>query len=122
MMQKIDISEIERTILATFLYADGLPTSDFEKLLSYNLDYSLFRSNITIKSTAKAISMLQEQGHPIDETVVKYFLDKRMAVDYDEYSKIICKCGVPYVPLMAYIEILKKEKKETERRKSSANI
>ena len=106
-------TNMERTILTTFLYQDLMPSKDFIEILRYRLDYNLFKGNLTIKSVAKAIRIFQDDELPIDDILIVNFLSKKMAVDYDEFTKILTTLCVPYRTLMSYIDKLKENENKT---------
>jgi len=102
---------IEQSILSTFLYQDMLD-EEFELIMNFKLDYTIFTTSTTIKAVAKAISIHQELEHPIDEIIIKKFLDSKMIVDDIEYLEIMKKTSLPYKTLVYYIDLLQKENKK----------
>lgn len=100
---------IERVILNTFLFSNLSTDNEFELILEHKLDFSLFLSNITIKSVAKAITNLQEQDYPIDDKIVYEYIEKRMPLDWNEWFEITTTTPVRYKTLKHYIKMLTDE-------------
>lgn len=97
---------LEKTILATYIYADIMDMEEFKEVRDTKCPINHFKANLTTKSVAKAIYNLQELDYPIDETIVKDYIEKRMPLDYDEYLKILTTTCVPLKAFKHYINLL----------------
>ncbi len=106
------IPAVERGILATYLYADLFSTELFEKITNETIDPSLFKTNITAKAVAKAIFIFQQKDIPLDEMLIKEFIEKKMPMDYDEYLKILTTVALEFHHFKYYVGILRKERKK----------
>lgn len=94
------IIAIERSLLSSYIYCDL--TSDFESISNHQIDFKIFTSNITIKSVAKAIYNFQKDDIPLDEDLICNYITKHMALDYDEYFKILKAKMLPYSIFLQY--------------------
>lgn len=100
---------IERSIIATYLYNSFSLDEEFERIINTLLDWKLFKSNITIKSCAKAIRLQQDKDIPFDEVTTVKFMEDKMLVDYNEMIKIQSSSLLSFKSLNYYLNLLSEE-------------
>lgn len=113
---------MELSILNTYLFANMMDDNSFMEIMDIKLDENLFTKTVTNKATAKAIRIHQDKDYPIDEHIIKEFLDSKMVVNELEFDEILKVKMLLPIHLKHYLKVLEGKIKENTIKDSLARI
>tara|TARA_R110001632_G_scaffold2415_3_gene10813 strand:+ start:1143 stop:1520 length:378 start_codon:yes stop_codon:yes gene_type:complete len=97
---------IEISILNNYLSCYMLDNSDYSEIMETKLDEKLFTKTITNTAVARAIRIHQDADYPIDDLIIKDFLDSKMVVNDFEYQDIVGRAVLPVSHFKYYLKLL----------------
>jgi len=113
---------IEIALLNTYLSCYMIDDKQFLEIMDIKLDEKLFTKTVTNKATAKAIRIHQEKDHPIDELIIKDFLDSKMKVNDFQFQEIVSRGVLQIRHFKHYLKLLEEINKKNTIGDSLARI
>lgn len=113
MIPIISRHHIETYILGSVINGHICPPLDEMEFMEMQLEYDLFKATYTNKLVAKAIFNMKNEGLPIDDVLLKNYIDSKTdKLNYIEYLNIICAGTGSFISVQNYLKVLKDIDKE----------
>tara|TARA_R110001606_G_scaffold2504_5_gene10981 strand:- start:994 stop:1371 length:378 start_codon:yes stop_codon:yes gene_type:complete len=97
---------IEMSILNNYLSCYMLDDEVYAKIMEIKVDEKIFTRTTTNKAVARAIRIYQDKDYPLDELIIKEFLDGKMTVNDFQYQEIISRGVLPLSHFKHYLKLL----------------
>ena len=97
---------IEMSILNNYLSCYMLDDDSFSEIMDIKIDEKIFTRTRTNKAVARAIRIYQDADYPLDELIIKDFLDSKMKVNDFQYQDIVSRGVLPVSHFKHYLKLL----------------
>lgn len=109
---------IESLILSCFLNQNRTLELDKIEFEQYKLPFEIFKASRTTRMIAKAIRIFQDEGKPVDDTLIQDFIESKTdKLNIQEYLEIMSYCWCSFDTMVSYMKVLKEIDIEDEKRK-----
>ena len=113
MIPSINRRHVEHYVLGSIINGNISMPLDAMEFAEMNIDYKLFKSTYSTKLIAKAIHNMKNEGLPVDDVLLKSYIDsKTNKLDNMEYFEIICAGTGSYLSVLNYLDLLKRIDRE----------